>query len=262
VIRVVTLNIWHNASDWPARRASIRRWLERLDPDILGFQEVLQGDGFDQLAELLDERWPHRLHAGPKPWSQHPDWVQGNALASRWPLTDAQMLRLPDAGDSEQRVLLHATCRSPHGSIWVGCTHLNWRLDHGTVRLRQTQAIASAIADAHHRDWPPILLGDFNASPEADEIRFLTGTHSTSSGPVHFRDAWQIAGHREAGYTWSNDNPHARRALEPQRRLDYVFVGPPRGGVGHVVACRRVFDQPVGGVWPSDHFGVMATLAC
>jgi hypothetical protein len=27
-----------------------------------------------------------------------------------------------------------------------------------------------------------------------------------------------------------------------------------------VVACERIFDQPVDGVWASDHFGVVADL--
>jgi endonuclease/exonuclease/phosphatase family metal-dependent hydrolase len=35
-------------------------------------------------------------------------------------------------------------------------------------------------------------------------------------------------------------------ALDLGRRIDYVFV--------------RIFDEPVDGVWASDHFGVVAGL--
>lgn len=28
-----------------------------------------------------------------------------------------------------------------------------------------------------------------------------------------------------------------------------------------VVSCERIFDKPVGGVWASDHFGVVTDLA-
>jgi hypothetical protein len=28
-----------------------------------------------------------------------------------------------------------------------------------------------------------------------------------------------------------------------------------------IVGCARIFDEPVGGVWASDHFGVVADLA-
>ena len=39
------------------------------------------------------------------------------------------------------------------------------------------------------------------------------------------------------------------------------FAGyPQRGGVGLVEACHVVCDDEVGGVWPSDHFGVYAEL--
>jgi hypothetical protein len=50
--------------------------------------------------------------------------------------------------------------------------------------------------------------------------------------------------------------------LEAGRRIDYVLV---RCGIHgptlEVTGCRRVFDEPVGGVWLSDHYGVLADLA-
>ena len=61
--------------------------------------------------------------------------------------------------------------------------------------------------------------------------------------------------------TWSNDNPYAALDLEPSRRIDYVFAGwPKQGGRGHVVSARVVGAEPVDGVMPSDHYGVLAEL--
>ena len=40
-LRVLTLNLWHDAGPWDRRAALIRRWLDRFDPDVIGFQEVL-----------------------------------------------------------------------------------------------------------------------------------------------------------------------------------------------------------------------------
>jgi len=49
--------------------------------------------------------------------------------------------------------------------------------------------------------------------------------------------------------------------LEPDRRIDYVLVGWPKaGGRGQVVGCEVVGADPVDGVVPSDHLGVLATL--
>ena len=48
-LSVLTLNLWHDSGPWPERRRRIREWIERLDPDLIGFQEALSlpdsGDG-------------------------------------------------------------------------------------------------------------------------------------------------------------------------------------------------------------------------
>ena len=56
-------------------------------------------------------------------------------------------------------------------------------------------------------------------------------------------------------------------ALELGRRIDYIFVHctvfvhcTEHGPTLDVTTCERIFDEPVGGVWASDHFGVVADL--
>jgi endonuclease/exonuclease/phosphatase family metal-dependent hydrolase len=89
----------------------------------------------------------------------------------------------------------------------------------------------------------------------------LTGRTDVPVPKLVFQDAWEVAGDRSPGHTWSNANPHARRDLEPDRRIDYVLVGwPKQGGAGQVVDCRVVGADPVGGVVPSDHYAVVADL--
>jgi endonuclease/exonuclease/phosphatase family metal-dependent hydrolase len=112
-----------------------------------------------------------------------------------------------------------------------------------------------------------ILVGDFNAEPDWDEIRFLTGGHAVGGKTVYLHDAWRKAGRQAPqpgeppGCTWSNRNRFARLALEPDRRIDYVFVGyPTPQGLGLVERCAVVCDDERDGVWPSDHFGVVAEL--
>ena len=55
-----------------------------------------------------------------------------------------------------------------------------------------------------------------------------------------------------------------KRALDRGRRIDYVFVhcdDSLHGPTLDVRACTLAFDEPVGGVWASDHFGVVAELS-
>ena len=66
----------------------------------------------------------------------------------------------------------------------------------------------------------------------------------------------------DAGHTFSPRNPLVRAgemSLELGRRIDYIMV---RCGVHgptlQVTDCRLAFDEPADGVWPTDHFGVVA----
>jgi hypothetical protein len=94
----------------------------------------------------------------------------------------------------------------------------------------------------------------------ADEIRMLTGRAAVPEPPVVFWDAWDHAG-AGAGFTWSNANPYAVKDLEPDRRIDFVLTGFAKaGGAGHVTRAELVGTEPVGGVVPSDHYGVVAEL--
>jgi len=268
-LRVLTLNLWHDQGPWPLRAAGIRDWLDRLDPDVVGFQEALRTPQLDQVAELLGPRLPHRDYVRAGVFTR--DGVRfdfGNAVASRWPLVGREEQPLPDRGDAETRAALHVDIEAPVGRLAFSCTHLHWRFHHGDTRLRQVRALADrVIARRPSGGFPPILVGDFNAEPEWDEIRFLTGGHAIDGKTVYFHDAWRMAGRaapepgEPSGCTWSNRNRFARLALEPDRRIDYVFTGYPTAqGLGLVEHCAVVCDDERNGIWPSDHFGVYAEL--
>src|SRR5262249_1878579 len=102
--------------------------------------------------------------------------------------------------------------------------------------------------------------GDFNAAPDSDEIRFMTGRCSLGGRSVHFADAFGVVGHGE-GTTFSWRNPFASDFREPDRRIDYIFVrSPDQKARGEPLASSVCFDRPVNGVYPTDHFGVVANL--
>jgi endonuclease/exonuclease/phosphatase family metal-dependent hydrolase len=261
-LKVLTLNLWHDAGPWPERARRIRAWLDRLDPDLVGFQEVLRGPDVDLAAELLEGRGMHREFAVATPRWLGRDAAFGNAVAARWPLSERDVWTLPASGDGETRTALAVTVDAPSGPIRFACTHLNWRFHHGHVRERQVVALCDRVRAGRPRGgFPPILVGDFNAEPDSAEIRYVTGLQSLAGRSAYFVDAWRMAGAGGDGITWSHRNEHTRSWLEPDRRIDYVFVGPPRrDGLGHVTECRVVCDDGAEGVWPSDHFGVYAEL--
>lgn len=265
-LKVLTLNLWNDQGPYAKRKGRIREWVERLDPDVIGFQEALKGDDIDQVPEIL-EGLPYEVAFGAvNRWG---DREFGNAVASRWPIADREIIHLP-AGDREEgRCAVAVGITAPFGDLSFTSTHLNWKLHDGHSREEQVVALVETVLRRRPRTgFPPIVVGDFNAEPDSDEIRYMSGFHSIDGTSVMFYDAWRVAGEGAKyadGSTWSNRNAFASIALEPERRIDYIFAGYPKRmtddhGVGKLETCRVVCDDEVDGIWPSDHFGLYAEL--
>ena len=262
-LSVLSLNLWHDSDPYEGRAKGVRQWIDRLDPDLIGFQEALRGPGLDQTADLLAGRGYHLDYVCASRFRRGDvEFEFGNAVATRWRMRDREVLELPDAGDGETRAALSVTIESPHGPIGFTTTHLNWKFRHGEVRERQVVALCDLVLRRRPKSgFPPIVVGDFNAEPESAEIRYVTGLQSLRGRSVALVDAWRMAGSGGPGTTWSNENPFTRTAFEPDRRIDYVFSGfPKQDGVGRISGCRVVCDEAVDGIWPSDHLGVYAEL--
>ncbi len=274
-MRVVTLNIWNKSGPWQQRMALIRKQLQALDPDILGLQEVLELETPSVTMNQADELrgvLAHRAYGAahdlmPKPVEGQPKLRFGNAILSRWPIAHHEVFALPGDDESDQRrCLLRAVIDAPFGTLNVFVTHLNWKLDEGFIREKQVKAIARIIADKSPDDgrYPPILMGDMNAEPHSDEIRYLGGyTRLGDARGVRFSDAWDYATDRDHGFSFDGTrNPFAAQVHEHPRRIDYIFVrGPDEKGRGVPTNVRLCFDEPEGEVFPSDHFGVVAELS-
>jgi endonuclease/exonuclease/phosphatase family metal-dependent hydrolase len=277
VLRVATINVWNKSGPWLSRLGLIRRELERLEPAVVGLQEVLRfrpdtapdaplSPHNDQLTEIADGFGYQLAYSVASDYGHGLKF--GNALLSRFPIVAEQSFPLPGSESGETRSMLYALCQTPHGSLPVFVTHLNWKFHQGAIRQRQVAFIAQRIAELApigSPQLPPVLLGDFNAAPEADEIRFLTGLCALEGKTVYFADAWAFAG-QGPGYTYDRTNQYAAKAREPSRRIDYIFVrGPDRQFRGEPLHAELAFNAPeLGGaepVWPSDHFGVVADLA-
>jgi endonuclease/exonuclease/phosphatase family metal-dependent hydrolase len=276
-LRVVTLNVWNRSGPWPERLRLIREELSRLDPHVVGLQEVMRvvrpgtiaplTPEHDQAAEIANGFDFEIGYAGAADYGN--GLVMGNAVLSRFPLFETHAFRLPDAGSGEPRALLYALAGAPWGRLPIFVTHLNWRFDHGYVRLKQVAFVADRIAECAPVQagfLPPVLMGDFNAAPEADEIRYLSGLHVLDGKSVYFADAWVFAGDGSPGATYDPKNDYARKSREPPRRIDYVFTrGPDAELRGEPLSARLAFHEPAtsssGTLWPSDHFGVYAEIA-
>ncbi|MGO9931835.1 MAG: endonuclease/exonuclease/phosphatase family protein [Steroidobacteraceae bacterium] len=249
-LSVLTLNVWNREGPWLKRLALIRSWVDRLQPDLIGFQEAVDAD---HTRDLLSDRGYCSEWMGTK---------SGIAIAARWPIHDRRELWLPGDGDSNGGPALRGRVESPHGIIPFTCaTTWFYMTHHGYKRERQAPALNEFARGKDTNDFPAILVGDFNADPESAEIRYLKGLQSLQGTSAYWCDAWEHAGDGGKGATWSKSNDFAAWAPWPNRRIDYIFVAQPRlDGAGTIEHCSVVCNEKVDGVWPSDHFGVLARV--
>ena len=275
-LRVATLNIWNKSGPWAERLPLLRQQLSELSPDVLGLQEVLRlipdehnppvptpaNDQASEIAEGLGYNIAYGVasdYAGGLKF--------GNALLTRYKIQDSRTFRLPGSDSGETRSLLYALLETPWGRLPTFVTHLNWKLHDAVVRVKQTVYAAERIfvlAPVEADFLPPIVMGDFNADPSSDEIRYLKGQHLIDGRSIYFADVWEYA-ESGPGHTYARDNGFALSNGEPNRRIDYIFVrGPDKQMRGEPRNVKRAFDRSAQGsagtIWASDHYGVVCDL--
>jgi endonuclease/exonuclease/phosphatase family metal-dependent hydrolase len=264
-VRVVTWNLWGRYGPWAERQPAILENLRMIDADIVCLQEAWH-DGADSQPDTLAAALGLTAIYAPA-FEMNGAW-SGNVVLTRWPVTRHEIVELPmsgggatDTDPGERRLALFVEVDGPRGPLQVFCTHLSWRADWSGVRQAQVARLCELIRSTRPRQFPPIVCGDLNAVPASDEIRMLTGLGSVPVPGVVLRDAWEEAGGPHDGSTISHRNPYAAATLDRDVRIDYILVGWPKSaGAGHILGASVAGDQPVGGLYGSDHFAVMADL--
>jgi len=265
MVRVATLNVWGRYGAWDERRSVLFDGLRQLQPDIIAVQEAVVTEAYDQVSDLLGAGY-HLAH-------QKGREVDGTGLsiASRWKVRKVWQETLhvtPRAGPSEIAVAEIRAQEFLGGTLLFAHHNASWQL--GFEHERELQAVAASgfvedLLDKREANHV-VLAGDFNATPDSASVRFWRGLQSLDATSVCYRDAWESVHPGDPGHTFTPHNPLVNGGdnwpLELGRRLDYVMVRcGDHGPTLDVRACERIFDEPVDGVWASDHFGVVADLS-
>lgn len=253
---LVTWNVWGLHGPWREREPAIVATLRDARPDILVLTEAWAKGGDSQCARLAGPLGlPHCAFSG-VPAQEDEAALSGVAVMSRWPITRQSSLTFGAA-----RVQF-AELSGPRGPIQVyGLVMDAWWFDQSQPRQHAVRDLLTCARAAQDAEVPLIICGDFNADPDSDEIRMLTGRTAAPAPGLSFYDAWEVAGPPAPGHTWSNDNPWATQLLWPNRRIDYIFTATPRrGGGGHPVHTALLGTGPIDGIRPSDHYGLHATI--
>jgi len=118
------------------------------------------------------------------------------------------------------------------------------------------------LGDLSSVTLPVIMVGDFNSpAPNNQTYNFLT---------AEFEDAWlhNVLPNEGEGFTAPHDYDLLNTTVNLNRRIDLVLVRTPNphpgskpiGPVQATVIGDELQDRTAGGMWPSDHAGVVAKL--
>lgn len=266
-MRIVTMNVWGRRGHWDQRRTVLRRGLAAQSADLVALQEVVKTDGYDQMFDLVGPGF-HFAHQTAREPAKPPDVEEGQgvSIASRWPILAVEELDLkvtPRTQDFAATALIaRIDAPEPVGQVLFVNYLPSWK--PGQEHERELQGKATVRAIGRHlsaRDAHVIVAGDLDAEPDAASIRFWTGKQSLDQCSTCYADAWADQHPDRPGPTSTPDNPIAIGLRRP-RRIDYVLVscrdnGEPTLDIGR---CDQIFDQPIDGVWASDHFGLVADM--
>ena len=160
-MRVATFNVKHGENDGRVDLRRLRTACAALSADVLAIQEVdrfARRTGFRDEMRLIARATGLQAvfgEAARRRWRSY-----GNVLLARGPITDVEVLKLPQPSDREQRVAIVARVSVNGLGLSVAATHLSFRRGEGEVQL---DALLAALAE---RDGPRVLLGDLNLGPE------------------------------------------------------------------------------------------------
>lgn len=256
-VRIASWNVWSRFGPWEQREAVILSTLGALDPDIICLQESWRVEDETQAERFGTALGMHNVQHGEL---EYAGVISGQAVLSRWPITLSESRDLDgfDGGDGGGAVF--ARIDGPRGPIDVVSLILDWRLDLSHVRASQLQQVCSWAKDLSDPFHPLVMCGDYNSTPDSDELRAMVGLAPVHVPRMVFYDALAM---RADGplETWTERNPFSAIGLYPDKQLDHIFSHWPKAhGAGHPLAAAVIGDEPLDGVFGSDHFGVMADL--
>ncbi|MDP9320594.1 MAG: endonuclease/exonuclease/phosphatase family protein [Chloroflexota bacterium] len=228
--RVMTYNVHQgfDVGDVPALDR-IADTISREGPDVVVLEEVVRGwliDDQQDVIGYLAGRLAMAYVYGPNVGD-----LYGNAILSRYPLTDVRRVSYPKEPGLRYQprgaVLAHIGDDATAVRVLIAVTHLDENSDASAVRMEQVRALLNEVGTA----TPAIIGCDCNARPDAPELKLIT-----DSG---FGDlALQSGG---GDNTYPSDSP--------VERIDYLFGVGVTAAQGHVVASTA-----------SDHRGVVVNI--
>jgi endonuclease/exonuclease/phosphatase family metal-dependent hydrolase len=253
--RVMTYNIRNShAADgvnkWDKRKASLIALIRKVNPDILGTQEVL----FDQLKDLKGALKQYAVFGVGRNNGKHAgehspvfykidkyDFIRGgNFWLSQTPAVagskswDAAITRICSWVELKEKVT--------GKTVFVFNTHFDHR---GKEARRKSAALLRQTIDSLAGNSEVIVTGDFNFTPDDSAYTVITDTKSYK---VPLVDSYTAGApdYTDCGFAVSNKDCN---------RIDYIFYSP-----AFAKSNYTLYTDNNGTYYPSDHLTISVDL--
>ncbi|HDD35678.1 MAG TPA: endonuclease/exonuclease/phosphatase family protein [Candidatus Desulfofervidus auxilii] len=253
----MTINLrYDNPNDgpyqWCFRKDIVAFIIKRINPDIFGTQEGWE----DQIKELaIATGYDYHVFA--------PEWNRKRMFPCVWTKKEMDIL---ESGT----FWLSPTPHIPFSKAWNSAypraatyviakkyrkffLFISTHLDNVSkkARLYQAAVLCEEIKKINQENYPIILVGDFNDSPNSSVHALLTGKIDLNGVKGDFIDVWQWLKKDE------NATFHAFTGKGQRGRIDWILVSS-NVKIKNVFLIKDIFA----GIYPSDHYPIVAELSC
>ena len=229
-IRILTFNILHGATtkgDFDLDK--IASVIKNTNPDMVALQEVdfktNRARNYDLVTELGWRTKMAPLFGIAMPFD---GGGYGEGILTKMPILSSKNVPLPHSPGNEPRAALQVLVQLESGDTisFIG-THLEHQ-ESSSDRIDQVNTINQTFASCQ---YPSILAGDLNATPDSEPISILT-------------EYW-TASDQKGALTYPSN--------EPEIKIDYIFFKPADRWL--VVETKVICDEIA-----SDHCAVLSVL--
>lgn len=205
-IKVMTFNIQHGR-DFIKRDINLFMMADVIrnqKADIIGLNEV-RGKGthidYQAQAEIIGKNLGFYYYFGKA--IDLPQGPYGNAIISRFPLTEIETIIIPDPEIKDEKVLCYETrCIIKAKIVELNLTVL---ISHfGLAQSEQRNAIATLTRELAKIEGPCIFMGDLNMTPEDEKIKQIEQYLTDASAKLQ-------------------GNKLSFPSINPERKIDYIF---------------------------------------
>jgi endonuclease/exonuclease/phosphatase family metal-dependent hydrolase len=257
-LRVMTYNLRYlNSTDpsphtWAERVPTIKKLIQREQPDIIGTQEAV----YQQIQDLKDQvpeyNWIGLGREGGSKGEYSAIFYNENKYTPLeydhyWLSDTPNVIGSKSWGNQIPRMVTWAKFldKRSNKQFYVVNTHF----DHQSTEAREkSAALILEKTKEFNPDLPVILTGDFNAGP-------TSLPHQTLTKDGEFSDLWDTAQTRvnEDLGTFNGFNDPTGQG--PERRIDWILAK------GNILAKTiEIVNYQKNGQFPSDHYPVMTDL--